>query len=276
MNPQAQPKGKDTLSQQVANAAINPAADPTKTKTLSKTDVFQNFIEKHKTDFQLVIPDNIKPERIMRLAVSAYKRTPKLMECSMPSVIGAVLESSALGLEINTPLQQAYLVPFKNNKTRTTEAELIIGYRGLVQLMLNHPDVLSVFANTVYKKDHFVCRYGTDEKLEHIESEDLDRGEIKGFYSYAKMKEGAYRFIYLPKAKVDSIRDEHSQSYKSSPADSPWTTDYAKMGRKTAIRELEPFIPKSVTCARAAQSDSKVFSDQDIQMGNFEEIKETK
>jgi len=222
------------------------------------SEMFLEFMERHKQDFAMVVPKHLSPERVMRVAIAACKRTPELMTCWLPSVVGGCLEASALGLEINTPLQQCFLIPFKNNKTQRTEAQLIIGFQGYIELMYNNPKVLSVYAAVVYENDVFICEYGTEEKMIHRPLEVGEAGMVRGFYAYAKMIEKAYRFVYMPKAEVDRIRDEYSSSYKSNPKDSPWTTEYLAMGCKTAIRKLQKFVPKSAEVGRAVEADFKV------------------
>jgi len=194
----------------------------------------------------------------MRIAIAACKRNPALMKCWMPSIVGGALEASALGLEINTPLQHAWLIPFKNNETKRSEAELIIGFQGYIELMYNNPKVLSIFASVVYTNDILVYEYGTEEKLVHHPLEIGEVGEIRGFYAYAKMTDGAYRFIFMPKQEVDKVRDTFSASYRAKPEESPWTSDYISMGCKTAIRKLQKYVPKSAECQRAVDADFKV------------------
>lgn len=269
MTEQINPTAKQGVSKELAEKIGDKTTDADRQDSENKNlpaiaDPFSSFVEKHKQDFEMVIPSHIKPDRILRLAISAYRRVPDLMKCTLESVIGGVMESAALGLEVNTPMKQANLIPFRNNKTKKLEAELIIQYRGYIDLMYNHSKVLSVFGNVVFTKDHFVCRYGTHETLEHEESEEVDRGSIKGFYAYAKLRDEAYRFVYLTKAKVDNIRDTYSASYKSNKEASPWHTNYIEMGVKSAVRSLEKFVPKSAEISRAVESDSKVFTKQDI------------
>jgi len=227
-------------------------------KNKSEGEMFSEFMQRHQRDFEMVVPRHLKPERIMRIAIAACKRNPALMKCWMPSIVGGALEASALGLEINTPLQQAWLVPFKNNLTKRSEAELIIGFQGYIELMYNNPKVLSIFASVVYTNDILVYEYGTEEKLVHHPLEIGDVGNIRGFYAYAKMTDGAYRFIFMPKQEVDNVRDTFSASYKAKPEESPWTSDYISMGCKTAIRKLQKYVPKSAECQRAVDADFKV------------------
>jgi len=244
-------KQENNINKTLANTANN-NLQPLE----ESTDPFKVFFESHKKDFQMVMPSSIKPERMLRLAISAIRRNPELMACDKMTVIGGVLEASSLGLEINTPLQQAYLVPFRNNKTKQKEAQLIIGYRGYIDLFYNHPKVISVFANSVCDNDKFSYKYGTDEHLEHTQFEGGERGEVTHFYAYVKLKNDAFRFLVLSIYDVNKIRDEYSQSYKEGGSD-PWSKHYEAMGKKTVLRQLEKFIPKASESGldRAMQND---------------------
>lgn len=270
---------KTGLSQHLKNKASGTENLPAETE--SKAGGFQEFMERHQHDFAMVAPAHIKPDRLIRLGISACRRQPDLLKCHMPTIVGGLLEAASLGLEVNSSLQEAYLVPFKNNKTRQQEAQLIIGYRGLVGLMLNHPKVLTVFANAVYSKDTFTYCYGVHEDLRHVECEDGDRGEITHFYAYVRMK-GAERFVVLPKKKVDAHRDKYSEAYKAAKAkgstETPWIEDYEAMGCKTALRALERWVPKSSESSfhRAVDADYKVvdaFDGRNFEMPEGAEVK---
>lgn len=68
------------------------------------------------------------PERFMRMALSAINNTPKLAECTQISFLAALMNAAQLGLEPNTPLGQAYLIPYNNKGTM--ECQFQIGYKG--------------------------------------------------------------------------------------------------------------------------------------------------
>lgn len=229
----------------------------------ASTDNFEAYLKAYQSDFKMLLPQHIKPERILRLALATVRRTPGLLNCTVPSIMAGLLDAAALGLECNTPLSQAYLIPFKNNKTRTTEAQLVIGYQGLVQLFYNSGKVNTIFANLAREKDIFEYSYGIDEKLKHIPSPlpHKDRGSITHFYAYAKMHNDAYRFSVLTAEEVNRIRDDKSQSYQADKAQSPWTTDYEAMGKKTAVRDLAKWLPRSAEVQKAIEADYTVVTD---------------
>ncbi|MBD3321787.1 MAG: hypothetical protein GF350_11890, partial [Chitinivibrionales bacterium] len=137
-----------------AAPSTSPAA-PNKNLPQSVQGNFELFIQENKSALQELLPRHIDPSRLIRLALSAVRRSPELLKCNTASLIGAVIESSALGLEINTPLDQAYLLPFKDNERQTTDATLIIGYKGLIDLFYRHQLGVSIFAMEVYENDTF-------------------------------------------------------------------------------------------------------------------------
>jgi recombination protein RecT len=233
---------------------------------------FKNFLEKHQRDFAMVAPSHIKPERIIRLALSVVRKDPKLLNCSLQSVIGGLMQAASLGLEVNSPLEQAYLIPFSSKKSSTPEAEFIIGYKGYIDLFYRSGIVDTVFAQPVFELDDFSFEYGTSEYIKHrpngVPSE---RGKVIKFYSYARIRGAAYRFIVLDVAEVNQIRDEYSASYKNDPTNQniPWNRNYLSMGCKTAVRSLEPFLPRSSEISRAVRADATVI-DNPFEPANFD------
>jgi len=259
-----QPQQTD-LANKLKNTASGALAKNEENALVPKNDMFRNFMEKHRAEFEMVIPSQIKPDRLIALATVACSRSPKLLECTIPTIFGGLLQAMALGFEVNSPLHEAVLVPFKNNKTKKTEAQLIIEYRGYITLFNNHPKVITVFASEVYENDTFSYSYGIDEKLHHIPCEQKEKGKMRGAYAYAKLKDGGFRFVFLPLHRIEEVRDEYSTGYANDKEKSPWVTDFAAMACKTAIRRLEKFVPKSAEAAKAVEADYHVV---DVQNAN--------
>lgn len=273
----AEADSKKNLSQHLSDKAAGTDQPDLPAKTTNAGVAFQEFFERHQRDFEMVIPRHMNAERVMRLAVAACKRQSGLLKCWMPSVIGGLLEAAALGLEVNGPMGEASLIPFKNNDRKRDEAELIIEYKGYIKLFLNHPAAITIFARPVFKNDFFDYCYGSKEFSKHVPLEIGDKGEIRGWHAYAHLKNGGYRFVFMPKRDVDFIRDNYSPSWKSNPEKSPWRLEskggsYLKMGSKTALRELQTFLPKSSEIAKAVEADYTVVDPFDA--SNFNPLPE--
>jgi recombination protein RecT len=218
---------------------------------------------------EMAIPKHMTVDRLLRVAMTAIRTNPKLMECTQESLLACIMGCAQLGLEPEPFLGQAYLVPYKRNikvgnQWRSQmEAQLIPGYRGYIAMARRSGEVQSVSAQVVYENDHFQIQYGLNEDLSHVPAEG-DRGEVKGAYVVFRYKDGSHSFDYMSKADIDKIRD------RSKAKDSgPWVTDYAEMAKKTVIRRHIKLVPLSVEMARAAAAENLAISGES-QLGLFD------
>lgn len=60
-------------------------------------------IQAKAAEFAKAMPNVMKPDRFMRIAIGAIRRNPKLLECDPLSLMGSLLVAAQLGLEVNTP-----------------------------------------------------------------------------------------------------------------------------------------------------------------------------
>lgn len=211
-----------------------------------KQQTIRNLLEKAKPQIALALPRHLSADRMLRIAMTSVNRTPKLLACNQMSLLGAVIQAAQLGLEPDGVLGHAYLVPYKD------QCQLIVGYKGLIDLARRSGQLSTIFARVVHAKDQFEYSYGLDEKLEHVPSNIADAGEIVAVYAVAKLKDGSRQFEVMNRSEVDAIR-------KRSPSgnDGPWVTDYPEMAKKTVLRRLCKMLPASVELARAVALDER-------------------
>lgn len=199
------------------------------------------------------LPPHVDPDRWMRLAQTAVQNEPYLLECDRKSLYRSLLTAAGAGLELDKTLGTAYLVPFKG------EVTLIPGYQGLLHLVRQSGELASIEAHPVYENDFFEFEYGSRKRLVH-RPEFKDRGEIVAFYAHAMLKSGEEVFEVMPREDVDAIKAS-ALAGKKNPQYSPWSLHYPEMGRKTALRRLCKFLPKSVMqlVGRALEVDNEQF-----------------
>ncbi len=224
------------------------------------TGVLARFFEKNKKSITAVLPQHVDTNRMMRIALSAVRSTPKLMECTTESLFGSLVQCSQLGLEPNTPLGHAYLIPFYNKAARRTDVNVVIGYRGLIDLARRSGEIISISAHAVHQNDKFTYEYGLNEDLKHIPA-DGDRGTITHFYAVAKLEGGGHAFEVMSRAEVEKIRDAGN----NNPV---WAQHFSEMGRKTVIRRLFKYLPVSIEVARAAELDAQHTMGEDQNMND--------
>lgn len=221
---------------------------------------FPELLERSKDEIARVLPKHLGIERMARIAMSAYDTKPALAKCNAMSVFAAVVQSSQLGLEIGL-MGEAYLVPFKG------QCQLIPGYLGLIKLARQSGEVADIYAHEVRERDQFRLKLGSNRELVHeplagrgnFPATKLERGEVVGFYAVCLFKDGNRTFVHASTEEVNEIRDA-SRGYKYALAegteDTPWITHYVPMGKKTVIRELCKYLPKSSQLATALAMDT--------------------
>lgn len=244
----AQTSGKDIRNQLQQRGQNAPAA------ALSFNDMMKQELKKAFPAIKSVVPNHMTPERMARIALTTISRTPALAECTPASIIGAVMNCAILGLEPNL-IGHAYLVPFYNNKTKSREAQFVIGYKGYIDLVRRTGDVSSIYAHEVCQKDEFEYWYGLKKDLKHKPSEG-NRGDVTHYYACYHLKDGAYDFVVMTRAEVEAHRDKYSKAKQFG----PWVDNFDEMAKKTCIRKLIKFMPISIEVAEQLAKDEAVLT----------------
>lgn len=195
----------------------------------------------------------IDPQRLKAVVLSVFTRRPELWECDPISVARAVVESASYGLEPTGAIGGAWLVPYRNKKTGHREAQLIIDYRGYVQLARRSGEVSKVWARVVREKDEFYVEAGTDDTLHHRPylGQD-DPGNITHVYAVIAYRDGGQQFDWDTKAWVESIRKR-----SKSPDAGPWVTDWNEMAKKSILRRLLKTGPLTIEARRAIEMEEQ-------------------
>lgn len=210
-----------------------------------KAEAFKALLFSEDTLLELkrALPRHLGPDRMARLALTEFRKTPELANCNPASVIAAVLNCAQLGLEFGQTLGHAYLIPFKD------EATLMIGYKGYIELALRSGKVLSIQAEAVFENDEFEYEFGLEPKLRHTPAKG-NRGELTHTYAIAWFKNGARQFVVMTRDEIDAIR-RGSKNGNSG----PWKNNFPEMGKKTAIRRLQKHLPLSPELRKAEEFD---------------------
>jgi recombination protein RecT len=247
-------------------------------------------------------PKHFNAERLLRTMVLATQKVPKLLEVSPMQMLGACITLAALGLEPNTPLQHAHLIPFEVNQwnpaTRKreyvrTDVQVIIGYQGYIDLIYRSGLVKSVHCDVYYQDEldsgAFRYHYGTHQHLHHEPSGKVRPAEEEpaGAYMYAELKGGGEVFEVMPAVKIHLARSR-SQGYRAAMwahddavnnnkdpkkdkrySEAPWIKDPEAMWRKTPLRSGQKWLPKSIEMAAAVAADERAIDFSQITSGDM-------
>lgn len=216
----------------------------------------QQYIKSMEGEIKKALPSVITPERFTRIVLSAISCNPKLSTCTPNSFLGAMMTSAQLGLEVNTPLGQAYVLPYNNKGVM--EAQFQLGYKGLIDLAYRSGEVESIQAHVVYENDDFECEYGLEPKLTHKPA-DSNRGEPVKVYAVFKTKSGGFGFEVMSMEDVRRHAAKYSKSYSSS--FSPWKTNFEEMAKKTVLKRVLKYAPLKSDFVRAAVQDETIKKD---------------
>ena len=211
------------------------------------------YIAKMQPEIAKALPSVMTPERFSRIVFSAISNNPQLAECTPESFLGAMMNAAQLGMEANTPLGQAYLIPFKNNKKGVMECQFQLGYKGLIDLAYRSGEVSVVQAHEVHEKDDFHYSFGLEPTLHPVPALH-DRGDVIAYYAVFKTKAGGFGFEVMSKEDVQLHAQKFSQAYGSG----PWQTNFDEMAKKTVLKKCLKYAPMKSEFARGVESDGSV------------------
>ena len=234
------------MSNKIQNVVNNQVAN-------SEKKIMQTYIKSMEGEIKKALPSVITPERFTRMVLSAISTNQALGSCTPSSFLGAMMSAAQLGLEPNTPLGQAYILPYKNKGV--LEAQFQLGYKGLIDLAYRSGEVELVQAHIVYENDKFECEYGLEPKLTHVPA-DSNRGAAIKVYAMFKTKSGGYGFEVMSMDDVREHAKKYSKSYSSS--FSPWSTNFEEMAKKTVLKKCLKYAPLKSDFVKGVVQDGAI------------------
>ncbi len=204
----------------------------------------QALLHGQRESLAAALPKHIRVEHLIKCALLAMTKQPALLQCSQESVLKAVMDAAMLGLDCSGTLGSAWIVPYGQT------AQLIPGYRGLIDLARRSGHISRIEANVVYAQDEFRVSFGLNPELVHRPYFGPDRRtdaeDIVCVYGLAELVGGTPQIEVMAASQIESIRQ------RSKAGDSgPWVTDYSEMARKTVVRRLCKYLPLSTELATA-------------------------
>lgn len=231
---------------------IQKAGSSAVTKSSKKT--MQDYIKAMEGEIKRALPSVITPERFTRMTLSAISTNPKLAECTPQSFLGAMMTAAQLGVEPNTALGQAYMIPFQNHGR--LECQFQLGYKGLIDLAYRSGEISVIQAHTVYEHDLFEFELGLEPKLKHVPAT-KDKGEPIAFYAMFKTKDGGYGFEVMSKDDID----RHARRFSKSFGNGPWQSNYEEMAKKTVLKRVLKYAPLKSDFIRGVVQDETIKND---------------
>lgn len=219
-----------------------------------------------KAEIKSALGSNADPARLIRTAKTAINKNPKLLECSLPSLMSCIIQAAEEGLDFS--LGQAWIVQYNVKKKLpgggeqwVSEAQYQRGYQGLLKLVRNTGEISDIQAHPIYQKDKFFLRRGDNASFVH-EPNFFEPSELIGFYCYGLTKDGQRHVEVMPLHEVEAIGQRSKSSKKDRDGNfldfgGPWKTDFVEMGRKTVVKRACKYLPVSTEALERIRDDEE-------------------
>ncbi len=250
------------MAQQTYSKGRNGQQSPQTTLiTDQRVDAAKKKLEAMKAEMIKVAGPLVDPDELVRFTLNAGIKNPKLFQCfdTLPgtaSVFLSIITSRIIGIPCDG--LHAFLVPFnqseKNGIPAAMICQLIIGYKGFVQLALANPNVATFNAQPVFNDDKFDFEYGTESYLRHRPSGEIHTDD-QLIWAYAEYKsvKGGKDFRVLSRSQIDKRRN-----VSKAKDDGPWKLWYPEMATKTAILSLAKVAPLGHKVQLAARVTERI------------------
>lgn len=215
-------------------------------------------IERMGPQFKAALPPGLPVDRFMRTAIhgiQSHRDRDKLGNADRRTLYLAIQKAASDGLVLDG--REAALSVFHNKDKGSDEVVYMPMVQGLVKLARNSGEIAKIASEVVYSKDKFTYRPGVDEAPVHEPDWFADdRGEPVGVWATVTLKTGEIIAAVLPKKKVLNVAAKSRNGYQYDPAKGSFFDEWWK---KTAIRNVLKYAPKSNELQEALKADDKLF-----------------
>lgn len=217
---------------------------------VKKNPTMKELVEAQLPAIERQLGGAMNSDAFVRAVLSEITKTPQLMSADPKTVLGGVMLAAQLRLEIGSGLGEFYLTPRKDHGRDICLP--LIGFQGMIKLALRSEFVTNVQAFIVREGDDFT--YGANaERGLFYDWTPLDFEEKRpwlGVVATARMKTGGTTWAYLTRDQVIARRPSFWEK-------TPWKTHPDEMAKKTAVRALAKYLPKSTDLGRALEADEQ-------------------
>jgi recombination protein RecT len=191
---------------------------------------------------KLIGRDNLTRET--SFALQAVNANDYLSKASPQSVAKSIWNIAITGLTLNPIHKLAYLTP--RNVKGQVEAILTPSYQGMIKLLTDTGSVKTVYAHCVYDGDEFEVILGDEYTIRHKPK--FKSKNISHVYAIGILNDGTKQLEVMPIDEINRIRDM-SEGYRAfregKTKTAIWETHFGEMARKTVLKRLSKYLPKT-------------------------------
>lgn len=215
------------------------------TQLTTNKDVVGSFtttIEKYekKNLAELLEGSSMTPAQFKQIVINELKRSPKLQEAFVrnpASLFASILHCAEMGLNPSQMVGEFFFIPYKDSITP------ILGYKGLLTLLMRSSKVKKIWSEVVYEDDDFEYELGLEPKLLHTPNHHSVRNSknIKCIYACAKLDDEVI-FKVMFKSEIQNIinmsKVPNDLFFNDKKDPEQW------MAKKTVLKQLAKLMPK--------------------------------
>jgi recombination protein RecT len=214
------------------------------TNAISKDVVgsFTTTIEKYekKNLAELLEGSSMTPAQFKQIVINELKRSEKLQEAFLKnpaSLFASILHCAEMGLNPSQMVGEFYFIPFKDSITP------ILGYKGLLTLLMRSKKVKKIWSEVVYEDDDFEYELGLEPKLVHTPNHNSVRNSknIKCIYACAKLDdEVIFKVMFRNEIQniINMSKVPNDLFFNDKKDPEQW------MAKKTVLKQLSKLMPK--------------------------------
>lgn len=236
----------------------------------------ESIIERYADQFREAMPRGLEVRQLLRDAYTCLRTIKNLDKVDDASLIGSLMTAAQLGLRPGV-LGQCWPIPFWDRQLEVPgkrgkgghRAQLIIGYRGYVNLAHQSGIVADITGRAVHQEDIFDVTYGSDERIVHRRAWGKPRGPMVGAYCIVRYRGGGNNQLAMDLPELLDYRDRYAPRNSAGNVTGPWANDadFVDMAVKTVWIQLSRWVPKSMQdsplLTRALQWDERIRTDLD-------------
>lgn len=201
------------------------------------------------TQFSTVLPPQIKPEKFVRVVITAVQNNADLLEADRRTFFNACMKCATDGLVPDG--RKAALVIFKD-RTRGKVVQYMPMIAGLREKVRNSGEVVTWEAHCVFEHDAFTYEEGDQPILRHVPKIFGERGQLIGAYSVARFRTGDISREFMRADEIEKVRAV------SRAESGPWQSWYEEMCRKTVARRHSKVLPMSEDVEALFRRDDEI------------------
>jgi len=204
----------------------------------SFTATIEKYEKKNLTE--LLEGSSMTPAQFKQIVINELKRSPKLQEAFVKnpaSLFASILHCAEMGLNPSQMVGEFYFIPYRDSITP------ILGYKGLITLLMRSSKVKKIWSEVVYEDDDFEYELGLEPKLLHTPNHLAVRNSqnIKCIYACAKIdNEVIFKVMFKNEIQniinMSKVPNELFFNDKKDPEQ--W------MAKKTVLKQLAKLMPK--------------------------------